>query len=78
MCILLCFYFHQGSATLSMAYAAATFAHSLLDAMNGTEGIVQCAYVRSDETDAKYFATPILLGVSTSYLNLIYTGLKIR
>jgi len=59
-----------GSATLSMAYAAATFAHSLLDAMNGTEGIVQCAYVRSDETDAKYFATPILLGKNGVEKNL--------
>jgi malate dehydrogenase len=56
--------FVQGSATLSMAYAAAEFAKSLIEALNGMEGRVQCAYVRSDETEAKYFSTPLLLGVS--------------
>ncbi|XP_076434822.1 malate dehydrogenase, mitochondrial-like [Babylonia areolata] len=51
-----------GSATLSMAYAAAEFCRSLIEALNGYEGKVQCAFVRSDETEAKYFATPVLLG----------------
>lgn len=51
-----------GSATLSMAYAAAEFTKSLIEGLNGMEGRVQCAYVRSDETEAKYFSTPILLG----------------
>ncbi|XP_072013218.1 malate dehydrogenase, mitochondrial-like [Amphiura filiformis] len=51
-----------GSATLSMAFAAAKFAQSLLDAINGKEGVVECAFVRSDVTKAQYFATPILLG----------------
>ncbi|XP_013390930.2 malate dehydrogenase, mitochondrial isoform X2 [Lingula anatina] len=51
-----------GSATLSMAYAGAQFAFSLLQAMNGKEGVVECAYVKSDETDAKYFSTPLQLG----------------
>lgn len=51
-----------GSATLSMAYAAAEFSKSLIEALNGMEGRVQCAYVRSDETEAKYFSTPLLLG----------------
>merc|ERR1712011_4906 len=46
-----------GSATLSMAFAAAKFATSLLEALNGDQGKVECAYVRSDETEAKYFAT---------------------
>lgn len=55
----------QGSATLSMAYAAAEFATSLLEALNGFEGRVQCAFVSSEETEAKYFATPLLLGVSS-------------
>ncbi|XP_005096166.1 malate dehydrogenase, mitochondrial isoform X2 [Aplysia californica] len=59
-----------GSATLSMAYAAAEFANSLLEAMNGTEGKVQCAFVASDETDAKYFATPVLLGKNGVEKNL--------
>ena len=54
----------QGSATLSMAYAGARFVGSILDGLNGEEGFVECAYVRSDETEAKYFSTPLLLGVS--------------
>lgn len=57
-------FFLQGSATLSMAYAAAQFGFSVLEALGGMEGKVECAYIRSDETEAKYFATPILLGVS--------------
>lgn len=51
-----------GSATLSMAYAAARFTDSLIKAMNGQEGIVECAYVKSNVTKAAYFASPILLG----------------
>lgn len=54
----------SGSATLSMAYAGARFTFSVLDAMNGKEGVVECAYVRSEETECKYFSTPLLLGVS--------------
>lgn len=53
----------SGSATLSMAYAGARFTFSLLDAMNGKEGVVECAFVRSEETECKYFSTPLLLGV---------------
>ena len=53
-----------GSATLSMAMAGARFAFSLIRALNGEQGVIECAYVRSDETEAKYFSTPILLGVS--------------
>jgi len=51
-----------GSATLSMAYAAARFTDSLVKAMNGQEGIIECSYVASDITESPYFATPILLG----------------
>lgn len=47
-----------------MAYAGARFTFSLLDAMNGKEGVVECAFVRSEETECKYFSTPLLLGVS--------------
>jgi malate dehydrogenase len=36
-----------GSATLSMAYAAARFADSCLRAMAGEGGVVECAYVAS-------------------------------
>ena len=53
----------QGSATLSMAWAGAQFAFSLLRALNGEEGIVECAMVESDVTECQYFATPLELGV---------------
>jgi len=51
-----------GSATLSMAYAAARFANSLMKGMAGQEGVVECAFVDSNVTAAAYFATPLLLG----------------
>ncbi|XP_048860329.1 malate dehydrogenase, mitochondrial-like [Brienomyrus brachyistius] len=51
-----------GSATLSMAYAGARFAVSLLDAMNGKEGVIECAFVRSEEGECTYCSTPLLLG----------------
>lgn len=54
-----------GSATLSMAYAGARFVFSLVDAMNGKEGVIECAFVRSEETESPYFSTPLLLGVRT-------------
>merc|ERR1712117_298678 len=59
-----------GSATLSMAYAAARFTDSLIKAMNGQEGVVECSYVASDITESPYFATPILLGPSGMVKNL--------
>uniref|UniRef100_A0A3Q3K8Z8 Malate dehydrogenase n=1 Tax=Monopterus albus TaxID=43700 RepID=A0A3Q3K8Z8_MONAL len=46
-----------GSATLSMAYAGARFTFSVLDALNGKEGVVECAFVRSEETECKYRQT---------------------
>uniref|UniRef100_A0A4X2M8G3 Malate dehydrogenase, mitochondrial n=1 Tax=Vombatus ursinus TaxID=29139 RepID=A0A4X2M8G3_VOMUR len=51
-----------GSATLSMAYAGARFVFSVVDAMNGKEGVVECSFVRSEETECSYFSTPLLLG----------------
>merc|ERR1712223_1828336 len=45
-----------GSATLSMAYAAARF--------------TECPYVESDVTEAKYFATPLVLGPNGIEKNL--------
>lgn len=47
-----------GSATLSMAFAGAKFAFSLLEALNGKD-VVECSYVKSDVTEAAYFSTPI-------------------
>merc|ERR1739844_791219 len=59
-----------GSATLSMAYAAARFTDSLIKGMTGQEGVVECAFVASDVTEAKYFATPLVLGPSGVEKNL--------
>uniref|UniRef100_I3LP41 Malate dehydrogenase n=1 Tax=Sus scrofa TaxID=9823 RepID=I3LP41_PIG len=44
------------------AYAGARFVFSLVDAMNGKEGVVECSFVKSQETDCPYFSTPLLLG----------------
>lgn len=54
-----------GSATLSMAYAGARFTFALCRALKGEPNIIECAYVRSNITEAKYFSTPLLIGVST-------------
>ncbi|XP_065663542.1 malate dehydrogenase, mitochondrial [Hydra vulgaris] len=59
-----------GSATLSMAYAGARFAFSILEAMNGAKGVVECAYVASTVTEASFFATPLLLGPEGAEKNL--------
>jgi len=59
-----------GSATLSMAYAGARFGFSVLEAMHGKKGVVECAYVASDVTDASFFASPILLGAEGAEKNL--------
>jgi len=59
-----------GSATLSMAYAGARFGFSILEAMNGKKGVVECAYMASEETGASHFATPILLGPEGAERNL--------
>merc|ERR1711899_135865 len=59
-----------GSATLSMAYAAARFTDSLIKAMNGQEGVVECSYVASDITESPYFATPLVLGPNGVEKNL--------
>ena len=50
-----------GSATLSMAYAAARFTDSLMRAKAGKE-VVECTYVASSVTEAPYFATKCFLG----------------
>ena len=38
----------KGSATLSMAYAAAGFLQAALRALDGEQGVVECAYVECD------------------------------
>jgi len=47
-----------------MAYAGARFTASALQAISGKQGVIECAFVRSDVTNAKYFSTPLILGVS--------------
>ncbi|XP_014668283.1 PREDICTED: malate dehydrogenase, mitochondrial-like [Priapulus caudatus] len=59
-----------GSATLSMAYAGARFTISMLNALAGKEGVIECAYVKSSETEASYFSTPLLLGKNGLEKNL--------
>jgi len=51
-----------GSATLSMAYAGARFTFSVLQALNGKQGVVECAYVPAEGMETSYFATPLLFG----------------
>ncbi|MEW6490675.1 MAG: malate dehydrogenase [Thermodesulfobacteriota bacterium] len=50
-----------GSATLSMAEAAARFTMALLHGLNGKES-VQCAYVAVEGQPTDYFALPVRLG----------------
>ncbi|KAG1674612.1 hypothetical protein FOA52_001861 [Chlamydomonas sp. UWO 241] len=53
----------KGSATLSMAYAGARMAESVLLGLNGEPNIYECAFVQSDVVpDCPYFATKVLLG----------------
>jgi len=49
----------KGSATLSMAYAGARLAKSILAGLSGKRR-VECAYVKSDITDLPYFASKVV------------------
>ena len=51
-----------GSATLSMGQAAARFGLSLVRALQGEQGVVECAYVEGDGQYARFFSQPLLLG----------------
>ena len=51
-----------GSATLSMAYAAARMAESVLRGLDGEDGVYECAYVASSVTELPYFASKVRLG----------------
>ena len=51
-----------GSATLSMAYAGATFAGSILRGLNGETGIIEPAYIEQDVLGCKFFASQCELG----------------
>jgi len=51
-----------GSATLSMAYAGYRFTSSLVRALQGETGIIECAYVQVEGMEVDYFGLPIELG----------------
>ncbi|KAG8049360.1 hypothetical protein GUJ93_ZPchr0009g2152 [Zizania palustris] len=51
-----------GSATLSMAYAAAKFADACLRGLHGDAGVVECSYVASQVTELPFFASKVRLG----------------
>ena len=50
-----------GSATLSMAQAAARFTMSLVSAMNG-ESVTECCYVQVGDDTRAFHAQPVVLG----------------
>ncbi|KAI3513386.1 hypothetical protein L1887_20717 [Cichorium endivia] len=51
-----------GSATLSMAYAAARFLESSLRALDGDSDVYECTFVESDVTELPFFASRVKLG----------------
>lgn len=51
-----------GSATLSMAYAAARFVESSLRALDGDSEVYECAFVQSELTELPFFASRVKLG----------------
>ncbi|XP_068665529.1 malate dehydrogenase, mitochondrial-like [Aristolochia californica] len=52
----------KGSATLSMAYAGATFADACLKGLNGVPDVVECSFVQSSITELPFFASKVRLG----------------
>lgn len=60
----------KGSATLSMAFAAARFANTLLMGLAGMKAPIEPAYVESDVTCAKFFSTPLTYGTTGLANNL--------
>merc|ERR1712217_843603 len=51
-----------GSATLSMAYAGAEFADRVMAGLSGESGVVECTFVESTVTEAKFFASLVTIG----------------
>lgn len=60
----------KGSATLSMAFAAARFANTLLMGLAGMKTPIEPAYVESNVTCAKFFSTPLSYGTTGIATNL--------
>ncbi|KAH9645494.1 hypothetical protein HF086_007010 [Spodoptera exigua] len=65
-----------GSATLSMAWSGAKFTNSVLRGLKGDENVVECAYMKSDLTEASYFANPVQFGKNGVAKNLGYGKLN--
>lgn len=53
----------QGSATLAMAYAAASFTNSVLRGMDGEKNIVEPAFIEQDVKGVRFFASLVELGM---------------
>ncbi|XP_074569072.1 malate dehydrogenase, glyoxysomal [Curcuma longa] len=53
-----------GSATLSMAYAAAKFADACLRGLRGDASILECSFVACQVTELPFFASKVRLGRS--------------
>ncbi|KAL6956485.1 malate dehydrogenase [Sarracenia purpurea var. burkii] len=51
-----------GSATLSMAYAAARFVESSLRALDGDTDVYECSFIQSELTELPFFASRVKLG----------------
>jgi len=51
-----------GSATLSMAYAGARFTSSLVKALQGEKGVVECAFVQVEGMEVSFFGLPVEIG----------------
>ncbi|OVA09810.1 Lactate/malate dehydrogenase [Macleaya cordata] len=51
-----------GSATLSMAYAAARFVESSLRALDGDADVYECSFIQSELTDLPFFASRVKIG----------------
>lgn len=66
-----------GSATLSMAYAAARFVESSLRALDGDSDVYECSFVQSELTELPFFASRIKLGKNgiEAFLNSDLQGL---
>lgn len=51
-----------GSATLSMGFTGAHFADRVMAGLSGEKDVVECSFVQSTITDAKFFASKVTLG----------------
>lgn len=66
----------QGSATLSMAYAAALFADACLRGLNGAVA-TECTYVESTVVpDIPFFATKVKLGTEGELGTWVELGME--